>query len=438
MQSLDYHHRGVWFELLLLMNESEDRGRLVLNGKPIPDAALARLLGLTLDETKAAINVLLDYGVASRECLTCGTWHDAADPDQKCERWKPGALVNRRMLRDESLRKVRAAGGLLGGAASWRDGLHWRQQKELKEWQEHQAAALSAEHAAHQLPLAPPIRVDHTVDLPIDHPVDHDYPSDFTPEGYPLKNQRSPLTIPLTSVLTPSVSASTSVEQVNVSEEVSLSLEEVNIEGMRSKEKGVCPSEILDVVSTNGNVPRSDLKSEPVSRSKSATRAGSESGDVQSPEHIAESFRLVQQDILGTTPADFTGPTWIRDDWKPTQEQTSRLEAMCILLWDDIPIAEIQQHIELLLGEFKLYWQDMRDADTLQGMRKGLKKDWYMTFRQRIRVLGDNHQRWLRQQRAREQRGMTNDVKNNTAADRRARLDAEADELVRGLRGGSN
>ena len=42
VQALDYESRGVWFEILMLMFESSTRGKLMLNGNPMPDEALAR------------------------------------------------------------------------------------------------------------------------------------------------------------------------------------------------------------------------------------------------------------------------------------------------------------------------------------------------------------------------------------------------------------
>lgn len=95
VQALSFHDRGVWFEILCLMHESEQRGRLLLNGEPMPDEALARLLGLDKQILTKTLSTLLQYGVASR---------DAAS-----------ALVCRRMLRDENLRKTRAEAGKKGG-----------------------------------------------------------------------------------------------------------------------------------------------------------------------------------------------------------------------------------------------------------------------------------------------------------------------------------
>ena|SRR4028119_233688 len=95
VQALSYHDRGVWFEILCLMHESEQRGKLTLNGKPMPEDALARLLGLDKQNLTKVISLLLEYGVASRD-------------DQGC-------LINRRMVRDEEIRQIRAEAGQKGG-----------------------------------------------------------------------------------------------------------------------------------------------------------------------------------------------------------------------------------------------------------------------------------------------------------------------------------
>ncbi|MBV9217110.1 MAG: hypothetical protein JO053_13140 [Acidobacteria bacterium] len=95
VQAMGYFERGVWFEMLCLMFESEQRGKLVLNGKPMPDNAIAQLLGLDKGRFKQCLTTFLEYGVASRD--------------------EAGALFNRRMVRDEALRQVRAECGSMGG-----------------------------------------------------------------------------------------------------------------------------------------------------------------------------------------------------------------------------------------------------------------------------------------------------------------------------------
>jgi len=96
VQSLSFHDRGVWFEILLLMHESPERGKLLLGGKAMPHEALARLLGLDNQILTTTITTLLEYGVASL-----------------CE--DTGALCSRRMIRDEQIRQVRAEAGKKGG-----------------------------------------------------------------------------------------------------------------------------------------------------------------------------------------------------------------------------------------------------------------------------------------------------------------------------------
>lgn len=96
VQSLNYFDRGVWFEILCLMHESCERGKLLLNGQPMPDDALATILGLDKQILTTTLNTLLTYGVASRDEET-------------------GALINRRMVKDEDLRQKRTEAGKLGG-----------------------------------------------------------------------------------------------------------------------------------------------------------------------------------------------------------------------------------------------------------------------------------------------------------------------------------
>lgn len=96
VQALSFHDRGVWLEILCLMHESERRGVLLLGSQPMPEDALARLLGLDNQILTTTLTTLLTYGVASREEGT-------------------GALMNRRMVRDEHIRQVRKKAGELGG-----------------------------------------------------------------------------------------------------------------------------------------------------------------------------------------------------------------------------------------------------------------------------------------------------------------------------------
>lgn len=122
---LSHHDRGVWVDCLCLMHESEQRGLLMINGKAMTDAELARALGLPLHDPNPLIFAglseyllkqipttdltntltrLLDVGVASRHEET-------------------GALMSRRMVRDEALRQIRTECGRLGGNPNLVGGL---------------------------------------------------------------------------------------------------------------------------------------------------------------------------------------------------------------------------------------------------------------------------------------------------------------------------
>lgn len=96
VQSLSFHDRGVWWEMLCLMHESERRGVLILNGKAMDHDCLSRLLGLDKQILTTTLTSLLTSGVASIEQDT-------------------GAIYSRRMVRDENLRKIRAEAGSKGG-----------------------------------------------------------------------------------------------------------------------------------------------------------------------------------------------------------------------------------------------------------------------------------------------------------------------------------
>ena len=96
VQALNYEERGIWLEILLLMYESEERGKLLLNGKPMPMDRLARLLGLDEDKINRTINTLLELGIASTYPKT-------------------GIIHNRRMVRDEEIRRKKSKAGHIGG-----------------------------------------------------------------------------------------------------------------------------------------------------------------------------------------------------------------------------------------------------------------------------------------------------------------------------------
>jgi hypothetical protein len=52
LRTLDYFTRGVCWEILRLMHESTEPGRLLMNGRPMLEEELGRLLGLAVDEPR--------------------------------------------------------------------------------------------------------------------------------------------------------------------------------------------------------------------------------------------------------------------------------------------------------------------------------------------------------------------------------------------------
>lgn len=96
VQSLDLFTRGLWFEMLCIMHESEERGVLLLNGKPMPEKHLARFIGITLEELQKSLNEMEEIGIFSK-------------------RVKDGAIFSRRMVKDERILEVRRKAGKMGG-----------------------------------------------------------------------------------------------------------------------------------------------------------------------------------------------------------------------------------------------------------------------------------------------------------------------------------
>jgi DNA-binding transcriptional regulator YhcF (GntR family) len=89
--------------MLLLMHESPVRGKLMLGNGPMSEEALARILHINGDVIKRTVETLIESGVTERETRT-------------------GALINRRMVRDENARSKN------------RGKLHnWRKAKKTKE-----------------------------------------------------------------------------------------------------------------------------------------------------------------------------------------------------------------------------------------------------------------------------------------------------------------
>lgn len=94
--------KGVWMDLLCLMHQCDQRGVLATNGKAWTDDDAARAAGGDQVLALAAIQELLDKGVASRN--------------------KSGALFSRRMVRDEDRKRKNQENGSKGGNPSLRGG----------------------------------------------------------------------------------------------------------------------------------------------------------------------------------------------------------------------------------------------------------------------------------------------------------------------------
>ncbi|WP_170114151.1 conserved phage C-terminal domain-containing protein [Pontibacter mucosus] len=85
------------------MHESDRRGRLLLAGKPISEERLANILHIDKQKISTMISTFLELGVASL-----------------CE--ETGALMNRRMVRDEELISKRREAGKKGGNPDFKKG----------------------------------------------------------------------------------------------------------------------------------------------------------------------------------------------------------------------------------------------------------------------------------------------------------------------------
>lgn len=95
LRSCSVGARGLWIDMICLMHEGTPYGHLKVNQKVIHAPNLARIVGATIDEVEGWLEELEAAGVCSRD--------------------EDGCYLSRRMIRDESIRQVRAAAGKLGG-----------------------------------------------------------------------------------------------------------------------------------------------------------------------------------------------------------------------------------------------------------------------------------------------------------------------------------
>ena len=103
LQSMPRDTRCVWFEMLGRMWESNERGFLTINGKPMSDFAKANILGFgsNVDEYLHHERILESAGIFSK-------------------RESDGAIFCRKILNDLELSKKRAEAGSKGGKKKWR------------------------------------------------------------------------------------------------------------------------------------------------------------------------------------------------------------------------------------------------------------------------------------------------------------------------------
>jgi len=114
LRSCSIGARGLWMDMICYMHEGNPYGYLKVGDKVILPDNLARMVGQTLPEVEGWLLELNQAGV-----------YDLID----------GAIVSRRMVKDENLRNIRALGGKLGGnpALKVKDKVNLKVEKEVKQ-----------------------------------------------------------------------------------------------------------------------------------------------------------------------------------------------------------------------------------------------------------------------------------------------------------------
>lgn len=92
LRSCSLEARGLWIDMLCLMHQGQPYGHLTVGQKRIELPVLARMVGATDKAVKKSLAELEDAGVFTRTSA--------------------GIIYSRRMVRDEEIRQVRAAGGV--------------------------------------------------------------------------------------------------------------------------------------------------------------------------------------------------------------------------------------------------------------------------------------------------------------------------------------
>ena len=94
LQSCSMAAQGLWINVLCIAHECEPYGHLTINGRPMTSAQLGRQVGLSPKECDVLLAELFDAGAIRRT------------PE--------GGYFSQRMVKDETLRSVRALGGKSG------------------------------------------------------------------------------------------------------------------------------------------------------------------------------------------------------------------------------------------------------------------------------------------------------------------------------------
>ncbi len=95
VQSLNFEQQGIWFAILCVMHECEERGKLMENNRPMSRKTLAKLISCDLRKLNRTMDELLAKKVAYTD--------------------NSGFVYNKRMVKDEAIRKARKEAGSMGG-----------------------------------------------------------------------------------------------------------------------------------------------------------------------------------------------------------------------------------------------------------------------------------------------------------------------------------
>lgn len=104
LQSCSLAAQGLWINAICIAHQARPYGHLVINGKPMTLQQIANAIGTAPRECKKLLDELAAAGVTSLA--------------------EDGAIFSRRMVRDQALREVRAAGGKAGAEHGAKGAAH--------------------------------------------------------------------------------------------------------------------------------------------------------------------------------------------------------------------------------------------------------------------------------------------------------------------------